>query len=181
MQRHRIRDDLGVEGQVLTLRHDGDAVVADAPRKDHAIARPRLLSREIEPRGDDSDARRRNEHPVRLAAFHHLGVAGHHRNAGRARGFTHAVGDALEIREPETFLDDETRRKIERTSARHGDIVDRSVHGERADVAARKEQWRDHMAVGRHHHASAADVEGGLVVAAPQPFVVEGLVEDVSR
>ena len=65
----------------------------------------------------------------------------------------------------------------DRAVAAHRDIVDRAVDRERADVTAGKEKWRDDIAVGRHHHPTAGDVEGGLVVTAAKPFVVEGLVE----
>lgn len=53
------------------------------------------------------------------------------------------------------------------------------MHGKRTDVAAWEEKRRDNVAVGRHNHAVLDDVEGRLVVAAAQPFIVERLVEDV--
>ena len=60
------------------------------------------------------------------------------------------------------LFDDEARGEIERLRTRHRDIVDGTVHGERADVAAWEEQWGDHVAVGRHHHAAGGDVERAL-------------------
>jgi hypothetical protein len=63
--------------------------------------------------------------------------------------------------------------------AAHGHVVDRAVDGERADVAAGKEQRRYHIAVGGHDHAAARDVERGLIVALPQPIIVQGLMKNV--
>jgi hypothetical protein len=46
------------------------------------------------------------------------------------------------------FLQDEADRQREGVRPAHGDVVDRAVDGERADIAAREEQRRDDEAVG---------------------------------
>ena len=89
------------------------------------------------------------------------------------------VGHPREIGERQPLLDHEARGQIERARARHRDVVDRAVDRERADVAAGKEDRRDDIGVGRHHHPPGRDVEGRLVVAGAEPGVVEGGEEDV--
>ena len=42
-----------------------------------------------------------------------------------------------------------------------------------------KEQRRNHEGIGRHHHAAGGNLEGGLVVAARQHWVVEGRAENL--
>jgi hypothetical protein len=101
-------------------------------------------------------------------------------HAGRARRVAHALGNPLQIGERKALLDDEARREIERPRPGHGDVVDRAVHGERADIAAGEEQRRDDIAVGRHHHASGGNVEGRLVIAGGEPFIVEGGVKNLA-
>ena len=117
--------------------------------------------------------------PIGLAALDHLGVAGDDRHARRARGVAHARRDALQVGERKALFDDEARREIERPRARHRDVVDGAVHGERADVAAGKEDRRDDIGVGGHHHAPGGRIERRLVVAGAQPVVVEGGVKNV--
>jgi hypothetical protein len=126
----------------------------------------RAISRQREARLHDPDARRRDEHAVRLAALDDFGVARDDGDAGLARGRARAAGDALQVAQREAFFEDEARRQIQRSRAGHHHVVDRSVHRQRADVAAGKEEWRDDVAVGRDHHPAVLHVAGGLVVAA---------------
>ena len=161
------------------MRHDGDAVIAHGAREQDRIAGPRTVARDLDPGRHDTDAGGVDEQAVGLAALDHLGVAGDDGDAGGARGFAHRAGNAIEIGERKALLDDEAGGEIERTRAAHGDVVDGAVDGERADVAAGKEQRRDHERIGRHHHAAGRDIEGGLVVAARQHRVVEGRAENL--
>ena len=179
MQRGRVGEDFDVEFEVLALRHHRDAMIADRARKQHDVARPRGVARQDDARRRHADAGGRDEDAVGLAALDHLGVAGDDRHAGCPRRRAHAVGDALEIGERKALLDDEARREIERLGARHRDVVDGAVDGERADVASGEKQRRDDIGVGRHHHPPGADLERRLVVAGAQPVVVERRVEHV--
>ena len=53
------------------------------------------------------------------------------------------------------------------------------MHGQRADIAARKEQGRNDEAVGGHHHAALLDGETGLIVALGQVGIVEATFEQL--
>ncbi len=161
------------------MRHDGDAVIADGPREQDRVARPRAIAGDLNPGRHDADAGGVKEQSVGLAALDHLGVAGNDCDAGGARRLAHRTGDALEIGERESLLDDEAGGKIKRARAAHGDVVDGAVDGERADIAAGEEQRRDHKRIGRHHHAPGRHVEGSLIVAARQHRIVEGRTENL--
>ncbi len=77
------------------------------------------------------------------------------------------------------FLDDVAGGKMQRMRTAHRDVIDRPMDCQRPDVAAGKEQRRNHIAVRRHHHAACRHVERGLVVAAIEQRIVEGLPEDL--
>jgi len=81
VQRRRIRQHGGAEGQVFAAGHDGDAVVADRAGEQHGVAGAGLVAGQDKTGGHDADAGGGDEHAVCLAALHHLGIAGHHRHA----------------------------------------------------------------------------------------------------
>ena len=54
-----------------------------------------------------------------------------------------------------------------------------AVDGQAADVAAGKEQRRDHVRVGGDHHAAGRHRDLRAVVARAQPFVVERAHEEL--
>ena len=51
------------------------------------------------------------------------------------------------------FFQDECSAQEQRLRAAHGQIVDRAMHRQRADVSARKEQWLHHKGVGGESRA----------------------------
>ena len=83
----------------------------------------------------------------------------------------------------ETFLEDERRREIQWPRAAHGEIVDRAMDGDAADVSAGKEDGRDDEGIGREREARIADFEDGLVVELVERGIAEGgkknLVDEV--
>jgi hypothetical protein len=164
----------GLEAEALALRHDRHAVVAQGAGDEDGVARPRPVAGDVHALRHHADAGGGDEDAVALALLHHLGVAGDDRHAGLARRLRHRVDDALEVGEREAFFQDEAGREVQRLGARHGDVVDRAVHRQAADVAAGEEQRRDDVRVGRHHHAPALHGEAGVVVGGAQPVVVEG-------
>jgi hypothetical protein len=86
-----------------------------------------------------------------------------------------------EVGQRKAFFEDEAGGKIQRLRAHHGDVVDRAMHRQAADVAAGEEQRRDHVAVGGHHQAPASRRrQHGAVVALAQVFVVEVLANSSS-
>ena len=161
--------DLGLELEVLALRQDRDAVVADACREQMIASPGRARSPEMStPSGTTPMPVVVMKTPSPLPFSTTLVspvTIGTPASRAAAR---HAGNDAFQIGERKPLLQDEAGREVERPRARHGDVVDGAVHRERADVAAGKEQRRDHVPVGGHDQAAGGDVEGGLVVALGQ-------------
>src|SRR2546422_31756 len=77
-----------------------------------------------------------------------LGVTGDDRHAGPPGGGGHGGGDALQVGDGEALLEDEATRQVERAGPRHGQVVDRAVDGQVADVAAGEEDRRHDVGVG---------------------------------
>ena len=88
-----------------------------------------------------------DENLVGLAAIHDLGIAGHQLHARVVGGRAHRLHDAPEILHRRSFLEDEADRKIKRARAAHREIVDRPVHRQFADVAARKKDRTHHIGI----------------------------------
>ena len=118
----------------------------------------------LTPSRNDADAGGVDEDLVALAAVDDLGVAGDELHAGLGGRGAHRLDDAAQIVDGQAFFEDERGGEIQRLRAAHGQIVDGAVDGEAADVAAGKEDRRDHEGVGGEGEARAADGEHGLVV-----------------
>ena len=88
------------------------------------------------PVGHDADAGRRDEHSVSLAAIDDLGIAGDERHACFGTRLPHRAGDALQVRERQPLFEDERRGQIKRRRAADGEVVDRAMDRQLADVAA---------------------------------------------
>ena len=89
------------------------------------------------PAGTQADARGVDEDAVALALLDHLGIAGDDLDAGGLGGacaMDSAMRASTSMAEP--FFQDERGAQEKRLGAAHREIVDRAVHGERADVAA---------------------------------------------
>ncbi len=174
VQRRRVRQDLGVERQVLALRHHRDPVVADAAADQDAVARPRPVGGDAHALGDDADAGGGDEDAVALAALDHLGVAGddrRRRRPWRPRAIEATIALRSASGNPSSMII--PTDEIQRPGAGHRHVVDGAVDRQRADVAAGEEQGRDDEAVGGHHHPPGVDLEAGLVVALGEIGVVE--------
>ena len=105
-----------------------------------------ILSPDLRARGgdahgrfDDADARRVDEDLVGAALLHDFRVAGHDLYSRLFGRLAHRVEHASQVLDGETFFENETGGEVERARAAHGEVVDRAVDGEAADVAAGKE------------------------------------------
>ena len=177
MQGGGVRADLGAEAQVLALGHDRHPVVAQGAAEQDGIAGLGPVAGDVDARGDHPQAGGGDEEAVRLAPLHHLGVAGHHRDAGLVGRPRHAFHHPGQVGQGKAFLQDETRRQVEGAGAGHGHIVDGAMHRQAANVAAGEEEGGDDVAVGAHHQAPRRGLEQGLVVALAQQFVVQVALE----
>ena len=91
----------------------------------------------------------------------------------------HRRDDPLQVGQRETLLEDEGRRHPPRLGAAGRQVVDRAVHGQRADVAAREERGTDDEPIGRKRQFLLAEIEVGTVMIARQLDTLEMLVEDL--
>ena len=134
-----------LEAEVAAGDEHGEAVVADRAGDEHAVAR----LRPPEGRPHAPDAGGRDEEAVGAPALDHLRVAGDDRDARLLGGAGHRLRDPAKVLEREAFLDHERGGKPQRLGAGDGEVVDRAVHGQLADVAAREEERLDDERVGR--------------------------------
>jgi hypothetical protein len=95
------------------------------------------------------------------------------RDARHARGLRHGTDDAVQIGQSDAFLQDEADRQREGVRPAHGHVIDRAVHGERADIASREEQRRDDEAVGGDGEAARGDGQDRLILLPRQGVIGE--------
>jgi hypothetical protein len=119
-------------------------VIADRAREEDAVAGLRTA----EGRAHAPDAGGGDEQAVGATALDHLGVAGDDSDTGRLGCARHRPRDAAEIIQWETLLDHEACAEPHRLGPCHGEVVDGSVDGQLADVAAREEERLDHERIG---------------------------------
>ena len=72
-----------------------------------------------------------------------------------------------------SFFQDESGAHKQRFAAAHGDVIDGSVNGERADVAAGEEQGIYHIRVGGKADLTVSDFENGTVFQSIQIAVAK--------
>ena len=99
-----------------------------------------------------------------MAAIDDLGVAGDNAHAGRPGGLGHRGHDAAERFHRQTFFEDEARTEVRRLGPGHGQVVDGSIDGQFADVAAGEEEWMDDERVGGEGQPRAGGAKYGGVV-----------------
>ena len=156
-------------------------MVADRAADEHAIARPDPVGAEVDAGTQPADARRVDEEPVRGASGHHLGIARHHLHPARSaprRGRCRRSACSVSMRQ--ALLDDEGEAQVQGLGPAGGQVVDRPVHGQLADVAAGEDERADDIAVGRQDHAALDRRQHRPVGHRPQELVVEGREQDLA-
>ena len=84
-----------------------------------------------------------------------------------------------EIVHRQAFLEDEADREMQRARAAHGEIVDRAVDGQLADVAAREKDRADDVGIGAEGEPRVADGKERAVVKRFEQVVAELRQDDV--
>ena len=149
-------------------------MIADAAREQDGVSRPRPLRGDLNAVRQDTDPARVDEDLVAGALPHDLRVPRYDAHAGGAGRFAHRQDDAVQVLDGKPLLADEAHGDVKGPCAAHREVVDGAVNGERADVAARKEERRDHVRVRRERQPRALDVDHSLVVEAVEDRVAEG-------
>ncbi len=134
-------------------------MIANGAGQKDRLTRAGLFSGDVDPIRNNTKPGRGDKDAIALALFHHLGVAGDNGHACLIRRPRHRHDDALQIGEWKAFLKNKPGGQIERPRPGHGDVVHRAMNRQRADVTARKEQRRDHVAIGRKHQPSGRHTE----------------------
>jgi hypothetical protein len=104
----------------------------------------------------DADAGGGDEDPVALAAINDLGVPRDQDHPGHLARLAHRADDAAQVFQRQPLLQDEGGRQELRHGAADGEVVDRAVDRQLADVAAGEEQGAHHKRVGGQRDARAA-------------------------
>ena len=132
--------------------------------------------RDFHARRDPADAGRVDEDAVAFAAIDDLRVAGDDPHAGRSGGLGHRGHDAAERFHRQALFEDEARAEICRPGPGHRQVVDGSVDGQLADVAAGEEQRADDEPVGGEGQpgpaagSTAASCGGAEILSTPTDY-----------
>ena len=104
--------DHAFEFQVLALRQNGHAVIADVAAEDDFVSGLRAVGGDVDRPFDDANAGGRDEDFVALAAIHHLGVAGDQLHAGFFGGLRSSTRQSGAVLGGQPFFQDEGRRQV---------------------------------------------------------------------
>ena len=85
---------------------------------------------------------------VAVAPIHYFGVAGDNLDAGGTGRGCHGCDNDAQVVDGHSFFEDEAHAEIARLRAAHGEIIDRAVHGQIANIATGKEEWPHHKRIG---------------------------------
>ena len=163
-QRGAIALQRALETEPLADRHDRHAVPAEVAAQQDRVAGLDPGGRDLDALRHPADAGGVDEDAVALAAIDDLRVAGDDPHAGRPGGLGHRSHDAAKRFHRQPLFEDEARAEVGRLGPGHRQVVDRSADGQRADVAAGKEQRVDDEAVGGEGQPRAGGRQHGGVV-----------------
>ena len=82
--------------------------------------------------------------PVALAAVDDLRIARNKRDPGLGTRLSHRAGNALELDNRQALFEDERRCQIKRCGTADGQVVNRAVHRQFADIATGEKAWAHH-------------------------------------
>src|SRR6516165_5047563 len=139
----------GFKFDAFAYRHDGDTVIAYCAGNNNSVSGPGVTNGEIYRIGNYADSGGGDEYLIPLAAIDDLGVAGDESNAGFVAGSPHGVGNALQVGERQTFLQDEGGGEPQWPRAADSQVIHRAVNREFADVAAGKKDGANYKRIGR--------------------------------
>ena len=154
-------------------------MVGQVAAYDYQVAGLYVGGAQASPPGDEPYAGSVDEDPVRLALFHHLGVARHDGHSGLVGGASHRGGDPEEQVAGEAFLEDEAGREGQRAGAFHRKVVDGAADGHAAYVRAGELHRGDHVGVRGESEGGAGDLHLGGVLQGQQRGVGETFKEDL--
>jgi len=171
--------DVRLQVEPLAAGKDGHAVVADGTVDEDLVAGTGAAAADVELVVEDADSRGIDEDLVRLPPGDHLGVAGDDGHSGGFGRLLHAGENGPEVREGKTLLQNQADADRQGTGAAHGQVVDRSVNRQIADVAAGEEDRVDHVGVGGEGEPAAAVGQDRGVVLVPLGHSGEGGDDDL--
>jgi hypothetical protein len=176
-ERRGIRGDIGDDVQLTARQQDGDAVVANRPGDQHGIARLHVDCVQAHRALQDAHTGCVDKTPVGLATLHHFGIASGYDHASAGRGCGHRLDDAVQISHRKALFEDKPCREIQRSGARDGQVVDRPVDRQVANVSPWEKQWRYNKRVAGEGQAHAFDAAHRLILQRCQQWVMKRLQE----
>ena len=173
VERSRIAEDVRLECESFSRRHDGDAVPADVAGQEHGVPGTDARGDNLERMLDEANARGVDEDPVAFSVVDDLRITRHDLRARGPSRRPHRVEHRAQRLDREALLENEGRAQPGRPRPGHREIVHGAVDRERADVAAREEGRADHIGVGREGDPNAPDLENRGVVTRVQMAIAE--------
>ena len=173
--------NLRFEFQTFALRQNRDAMIADRTAEQHLVAGTGAVGGKVDSLRHKSNSCRVDEQPVALAFLDDLGIARNNLHARFRCRPAQRIHHAPEFVHRKPFFDDEGGAQKQRRCAAHRQIVHRAVNGERADVAAGKEQRLYDEGIGGDGQTLAVHIDDGLVIQTRQHRILERRQEDVAN
>ena len=102
--------------------------------------------------------------PATLTPGQNLGITSNYLHATCFGGGSQALHNSIKAIESQAFLDKSVQRQIKRPRAADGQVVDRTVDGQRTDVTTRKFKRFDDEAIGTHVRLTFARQADGRCV-----------------
>src|SRR6185437_7807212 len=148
VQRRGVRHHVRLDVEFAARQHDRDAVVAHRPGHDDRVTRPGSRHPERDVARQDADPGGVDVAPVGLAPLHDFRVPRDDGDTSRRGGVPHGGREPDQVGDGEALLEDEPGRQVHRRGTGYGQVVDRAVDRQVADVPAGEEQRGHHERVG---------------------------------
>jgi hypothetical protein len=160
----RIALDGCLQFKPLSAGHDCYPVIADSPTDYDTVSGKRMGAVNLQIMLKNSDSRRIDKYPVSFAARHDFGVTGDNSDPGTIGSPLHGSQNPGKLVFAESFFKDQAHTHPERFRSHHGKVVDRSVHGEIADIATGEKYRIDDKGIGRKCETSGRRVKERRIV-----------------
>ena len=166
-ERGQITLQIRTEAQLLACRQDRHPVASQIATHQDRVT-------ELNRRWADGGTRPQaahgaggDENAIPLAPLHHLGVAGHHRNAALRSHCADGSHYVPKHGHRQAFLQDQSQAEGQGACAHHRQVVDGADHRQPANVAARENQGPHHIRVGGEGQCPRPSSKRGSIVKDP--------------
>ena len=132
-------------------------MVTDGPADQNGVTGAGVARADIQTGRNDAHAGCVYINAVAMAFLYHLGITGGDFHSGFFAGPGHGGDDIAEGVHRQTLLQDEAGRKEKRPGTAHGQVIDRAVDGQVANIPAGEEERADHEGIGGEGNVDPTD------------------------